>query len=290
MSLLVLTARPQLRSNARLVEAGKEIGIQVILRDAVPLVASMSSERMRLEMKGHETGIRSRAVLARVGNWRPETMLALLGVCCASGMSTLNPVDSIRKARDHWQTLEVLARAGVPIPRSLAGMDPERTCEMAADLLGFPVVVKLRRSRMGVGVMKAESLDQLEALVDSFWRLGEEFMLQEFMACGGRSLRLLSLCDEILAAAEFSAPDGMWRSNGSRGGKAVAVKPETDLIELAVRASRVLGLGLAGVDLLQGPDGPVVCEVNPTPGFFHLENATGKDIAAAIVKAAVSQL
>jgi len=287
MALLLLSARPSLKTNARLVEAGRIKGIELRLVDAVSVVASLggggeSSAGLLPEIEHPEEW----NVLARVGNWRPESMLSQLESACISGMKTLNPPDSIRCGRDHWRSLEAAVRSGLPIPRSLAGMDPEEMAKTGAEILGFPLVVKLRRSRMGVGVMRAESPDQLEGLLDSLWRLGEEFILQEFIPAGGRSFRLLVLKDRIVAAARFEAAEGRWRSNGAQGGIARAWMPSSMAEEMALRAADCIGLGLAGVDLLEGPDGLRLCEINPTPGFLRLEEATGIDVASAIVEAA----
>ena len=287
MALLLLSARPSLKTNARLVEAARHRGIELRLVDAVSAVASLGGgggldSGLLPEVENPEEW----SVLARVGNWRPESMLALLESACVSGMKTLNPPEAIRCGRDHWRSLEAAVRAGLPVPRSLAGMDPEEMARAGTELLGFPLVVKLRRSRMGVGVMRAESPDQLEGLLDSLWRLGEEFILQEFIPAGGRSYRLLVLGARLLAAARFEAAEGQWRSNGARGGSARAWTPSGTAAETALRAAACLGLGLAGVDLLEGPDGLRLCEINPTPGFLRLEEATGIDVASAIVEAA----
>lgn len=290
MPLLLLSARPSIQSNARLVEAGEAAGIEMRLLDATSLVASIG--RTGLELFKDTLPISGKAegssVLARVGNWRPESMLALLEAACVAGMTSLNPAQSIRCARDHWQTLERVTRVGLPIPRSLAGMDPKAMADTAGRLLAFPLVVKLRRSRMGVGVMRADSRDQLEGLLDSLWRLGEEFILQEFIPSEGRSLRLLVLRGEVLAAAQFEAASDEWRSNGAQGGRAIALNPSDAVKRMAIEAASSLGLGLAGVDLLVGPEGPLICEVNPTPGFLHLEEATGIDVASAIVRGAMT--
>ncbi len=289
MPLLLLSARPSLRTNARLVEAGRNLGVEVHLKDAVPLVASIGEPQAGLYRESLPISEEAAgwSVLARVGNWRPESMLSLLEAACASGMKTLNPPSAIRRGRDHWLSLEAAFRAGIPIPRTLVGMDPDATALAAAEALEFPLVVKIRRSRMGVGVMQAGSRDQLQAILDSLWRLGEEFLLQEFIPTEGRSLRLLVLQGRVIAAARFEAAAGEWRSNGARGGKASGWDPPEDLCRIAVDAVESLGLGLAGIDLLEGTRGPVLCEINPTPGFVHLEEATGVDVASAIIRAAI---
>jgi len=265
------------------------LGIEVHLQDAVPLLASIGKAPAGLipDVMAPSEQSKDWNVLARVGNWRPESMLALLEAAVASGMRTINPPSSIRRGRDHWLSLESAYRGGLAIPQSLVGMDPEETAQGGAEILGFPLVVKLRRSRMGVGVMRAESHDHLQAILDSLWRLGEEFILQEFIPPGGHSVRLLVLRNSVIAAARFQASSGEWRSNGARGGKAQGWGPPEEAVMIAVEAAKCLGLGLAGVDLLEGPDGLILCEINPTPGFLHLEEATGVDIASAIVRAAV---
>ena len=130
------------------------------------------------------------AVLARVGNWRPDSVLAALEVAVRCGVATPNPPEAIRIGRDHWRTVMALGEAGLPVPRTLAGADPE-SLAAAAGRLGFPVVVKQRRSRMGVGVIRCDACDQLEAVLDTLWRLGDEVVVQRYHDTGGTSLRLL---------------------------------------------------------------------------------------------------
>jgi ribosomal protein S6--L-glutamate ligase len=120
-------------------------------------------------------------------------------------------------------------------------------------------------------------------VLDSLWRVGDEVVVQQFVNCSGESRRLLVVGSNVVAAARFSAPVGDWRSNASRGGVADALQPDRVSLELARRAAAGIGLGICGVDLLPTANGPVVCEVNPTPGFAALERATGIDVAGEIV-------
>ncbi len=285
VEILVLSARPELETNRRLVEAGRLLGAGVRIVDATRLVAGAGG-RSLLAADGRDLlDPLPDAVLARVGNWRPESLLAALETLAAAGVPTPNPPDAMRAGRDHWLTVRLLDGAGIPVPRTLAGADPERLAEAAAALLGFPVVVKQRRSRMGVGVIRCTARDQLEAVLDSLWRVGDEVVVQELVPAGGVSLRLLVAGGGIAAAARFVAREGEWRSNAARGAAAEAVEPEPAAAGLALAAARAVGLGICGVDLLPGPAGLVVGEVNPTPGFRHLERATGRDVAAAVVRA-----
>jgi RimK family alpha-L-glutamate ligase len=172
----------------------------------------------------------------------------------------------------------------------LAGFDPESLAAGAITHLGLPVVVKQRRSRMGVGVIRCSTRDHLEAVLDSLWRLGDELVIQRWIAGGERSLRLLVVGGAVVAAATFSAAEGEWRSNSARGGSAVAFDPSPEEVTLAVTAARTLALGHCGVDMVAGEDGPMILEVNPTPGFLRLEEASGVNVARAIVEHAVGRV
>lgn len=286
MRLLVLSARPGLRTNLRLSEAGSELGVEVSVVDATTLGALMENSRLRPVGDGVLKPM-PEVVLARVGNWRPESLLAILEAIVDRGAATPNPPAAIRVGRDHWATARCLGVAGLPILPMVAGADPETLSAIAVNHLGLPVVVKQRRSRMGIGVILCATRDHLEAVLDSLWRLGDEIVVQRYVAGGETSHRLLVVGKKVVAAARLDAADGDWRSNAARGGSARAYTPQSEETDLAVATAEALGLGQCGVDLLMDAAGPIVLEVNPTPGFLHLEEATGIDVARAIVAHAV---
>ena len=286
MRLLVLSARPGLRTNIRLLEAGSELGVEVSVVDATTLGAVMENSRLRPVGDGVLEPT-PEVVLARVGNWRPESLLAILEAIVDRGAATPNPPAAIRVGRDHWATARCLGAAGLPILPMVAGADPETLSAIAVNHLGLPVVVKQRRSRMGVGVILCATRDHLEAVLDSLWRLGDEIVVQHYVAGGETSHRLLVVGRKVVAAARLDAAEGDWRSNAARGGSARAYTPPSEETDLAVAAAEALGLGQCGVDLLMDATGPIVLEVNPTPGFLRLEEATGVDVARAMVAHAV---
>jgi len=281
--ILVLTARPEVAANRRLEEAAVEAGVPLRVVDATR-VGALAGPAPSLWLDGEDLlGQEPAAVLGRVGNWRPDSLLAALEAAVAAGVPTPNPPTAIRVGRDHWRTVRRLAAAGLAVPESVAGAEPESLARVAVDRLGLPVVVKQRRSRMGVGVVRCATRDHLEAVLDSLWRVGDEVMVQRLVDCGGTSLRLVVVGGRVVAAARFVAATGEWRSNAARGGRALPHQADGVERSLAVAAAEAVGLGVCGVDLLPTPDGPVVVEVNPSPGLRHVEAASGVDVAREIV-------
>jgi RimK family alpha-L-glutamate ligase len=281
-----LTARPETRANQRLVQAAGSVGVEAVVVDAATVAASVGGVSALVHRGNDLLRPLPVAVLARVGNWRPDSVLAALEVAVDRGVATPNAPSAIRLGRDHWGTVRALAAAGVPVPETVAGADPETLAEAAVGRLGLPVVVKQRRSRMGVGVILCSARDQLDAVLDTLWRLGDEVVVQRYIDTGGRSVRLLVVGGRVVAGARMTAAAGDWRSNAARGGRVHAHRPSEIEARLAVEAAAVLGLGQCGVDLLPGQR-TVVVEVNPTPGLQHLEAATGIDVARALVSDAV---
>jgi len=278
----VLTATPQLPIYAQLVEAGRELGVEVRLWDANRMVARLP---VGFFLGDAPLSIGSVTVfLPRVGNFRPQSTLALVEALTDAGVAPLNAPEAIRLARDHWATVRALALAGVPHVPTLVGSDPE-TLARAAATLGFPVVVKSRRSRQGVGVVRCGSLAEAEAVLDALWRVGEEVVVQRFCPPGGVSFRVLVLEGEVLGATCHRAPEGEFRSNAARGGGVSPVPVERRMEELARAAALACGLTFCGVDLLPDGDTLVVGEVNPTPGWKHFARATGIPVARRVVEA-----
>ena len=282
--LAVLTAKPELPIYRELVEAAAGAGHDLEVLDALRLVAQASPPLVwrdggALELQGIA------GVLPRVGNWRPDSVLAVLATLEAAGVASLNGSAAIVRGRDHWLTAETLAAAGIAHPPTVAGAEPEALAAAAAEVCGFPCVVKQRRSRQGVGVIRCAGRAELEAVLDSLWRLGDEVVVQRFCEPGGISRRVLVLGGEALGATEHRGAPGEFRSNAARGGSVAPVELDPALAELAIRAAAALGLGFAGIDLFPDRDGWLVGEVNPSPGWRHFAAATRIAVAARVVAA-----
>jgi len=202
----------------------------------------------------------------------------------AMGVPLLNNASAIARSRDKLAALQQLASAGVRIPRTVLARGGGDVRDLVAQVGGLPAILKLIQGTQGVGVMIAHSAAEVESILGTLWDLGQEILLQEFVAeSRGRDIRALVVGDRVVGAMRREAPRGEFRSNLHRGGFGSSVQLAADYAEAAVRAAQVIGLDVAGVDLLESNDGPKVVELNSSPGFEGLERATGLDIAAEII-------
>lgn len=286
VELAVLTATPGLPLYRQLVEVAGQVGVLLHLWDANRMVVRLPGAVL---LDGAPLPLeRVPIFLPRVGNYRPETALSLVEGLERLGCAPLNRPEAIRVGRDHVRTLEALHLAGIPHPTSVVGSDPE-TLARAARELGFPVVVKSRRSRQGVGVIRCQLLPELEAVLDVLWRLGEEVVVQRFCPPGGESFRALVLEGQVLGVTRHLAREGEFRTNAARGGQVEAWSAEPRLCQLALAAAAACGLAFCGVDLWRDNEALVVGEVNPTPGWKHFAQATGIPVARLVVEAMVAR-
>lgn len=282
--LLVVTAKPDLAIYRELEHAARDAAIEIDVLDASHVLARAFPPMLHLDGAPYPLD-EVAAALPRVGNWRPDSTLAVVESIGDAGIPLLNSPSAIRSGRDHWLTVRTLAAAGVPHPLTVAGSDPESLAASAAAVCGFPCVVKQRHSRQGVGVIRCANQAELDSVLDSLWRLGDEVVVQRFCAPGGISRRVLVLQGGVLGAAEHRAPRGEFRANAARGARVASVELPPPQVELARNAATAMGLQFCGVDLLPDGDDWVVGEVNPTPGWRHFAAATAAPVAVRLVAA-----
>jgi len=183
------------------------------------------------------------------------------------------------------RALQLLARKGIGLPVTGYANSPGDTSDLLELVNGAPVVIKLLEGTQGVGVVLAETRQAAESVIEAFRGLDANFLVQEFVKeAGGADIRCLVIGGKVVAAMKRQGKEGEFRSNLHRGGSAQLVKLTPEERSTAVRASRILGLNVAGVDLLRSNHGPVVMEVNSSPGLEGIETATGKDVASMIVE------
>jgi len=282
--LLVLSRGAQLYSTGRLLDAAAGRGMKAEVVSPAELVVALDREGPRLYRAGQPCDLPD-IVLPRIGARANGHGLAALRQLELLGVANPNPADAIATARDKLHAAQILAAKGVRVPLTFDVGD-SAGLRFALRKLGAPVIVKLPRGTQGLGVMLLESTTSAASVVEALDRLGHHALLQEYVRHRkGWDLRVLVVAGRAVAASERSASDDDFRANVHRGGSAHAVELTEAQRTAALRAAEVLGLGVAGVDLLDTAAGPVVLEVNASPGLQGIERATGVDAAGAIVDA-----
>ena len=282
-ALAILSRKKTLYSTRRLLEAATARGFRTRVLDVLRCNLALELEGARLYHKGKEVSGLAVAV-PRIGASVTSIGLSVVRHLEAMGVPLINNASAIARSRDKLAALQQLASAGVRIPRTVLARGGGDVRDLVAQVGGLPAILKLTQGTQGVGVMIAHSAAEVESILGTLWGLGQEILLQEFVAeSRGRDIRALVVGDRVVGAMRREAPRGEFRSNLHRGGFGSAVQLAADYAEAAVRAAQVVGLDVAGVDLLESNDGPKVVELNSSPGFEGLERATGLDIAAEIV-------
>ena len=281
--LAILSRKKSLYSTRRLLEAAKARGFRTRVIDVLRCDLALGPERARLFHKGKELrGLA--AAIPRIGASVTAVGLSVVRHLEAMGVPLLNGSSAIARSRDKLSALQQLAAAGVRIPRTVLARGGGDVKELVEQVGGLPAILKLIQGTQGVGVMIAHSLAEVESILSTLWDLGQQILLQEFVAeARGRDLRALVVGERVVGAMRREARRGEFRSNLHRGGFGSSVELSDECAQLAVRAARVLGLEVAGVDLLESAEGPKVVELNSSPGFEGLERATSVDVAGAIV-------
>jgi ribosomal protein S6--L-glutamate ligase len=285
-ALAILSRKKSLYSTRRLLEAARARGFRARVIDVLKCNLVLESGSPRLFHRGKE--VRGLAVaLPRIGASVTAVGLSVVRQLEAQGVPLLNSSAAIAHSRDKLAALQQLAAAGVRIPRTVLARGGGDVKELVERVGGLPAILKLIQGTQGVGVMIAHSLSEVESILGTLWDLGQEILLQEFVAeSRGSDVRALVVGSRVVGAMRREAKSGEFRSNLHRGGAGTAVQLPHEYAEAAVRAARVLGLDVAGVDLLEAQDGPKVMELNSSPGFEGLETATGLDIAGEIIEEA----
>jgi ribosomal protein S6--L-glutamate ligase len=227
-------------------------------------------------------------VIPRIGAGITNYGLAVVHHFEMTGTAILNRSQAIARARDKLRSLQLLMRHNVDIPRTVFARSPVHLDRMLTAVGGTPCIVKLVEGTQGIGVMIAESRESLEAMLETFFAIGQNIIIQEFIKeSKGRDVRAFVIGNRVVGAMRREAKLGEFRSNIHRGGQGRAVELSPEYEKAALLATRIMGLQIAGVDMLESKDGPKVMEVNASPGFEGLENATHDDIASQIISYAV---
>jgi ribosomal protein S6--L-glutamate ligase len=289
LGVVLLSRNRKLYSTRRLVEAAKALGHAPKVLDTLRCNMVLGRDRPRLFYKGEEVlATDVHVAIPRIGASITGYGLAVVNQLDLMGVPVLNNAVPIYRSRDKLRALQLLSRFGIDIPRTVMCRFPDEVQGAVEMVGGLPCIIKLIQGTQGVGVMIANSLGEAEGMLGTLWTLGQEILLQELVVeSRGKDVRALVVGDRVVAAMRRTARAGEFRSNIARGGVAEAVALEREYAEAAVKAARVMGLEVAGVDMLEARTGPKIMEVNSSPGFEGLEAATGLDIATLYVQHAV---
>lgn len=283
MKIAILSRNPRLHSTARLVEAARARGHVARVLDPLRCYMRIAPGAFAVHYKGRELSGFD-AVIPRIGASITFYGTAVVRQFEMMGVYTPNGSDAILRARDKLRCLQLLAGEGLGMPTTVFGDNPDDTADLLAMLGEPPHVIKLNEGAQGQGVVLAEKRAAAQSVIEAFRGMYANFLVQEFIReADGRDLRCFVVGGKVVAAMQREASPGDFRSNLHRGGSGTRVRLSAAERALALRAAEVLGLEVAGVDLLRSARGPLVLEVNASPGLEGIEAVTGVDVAGAIV-------
>lgn len=284
MKIVILSRRRNLYSTRRLIEAAEKRGHDVRVVDPLRCYMNLKAGKPTVYFKGEDLSGFD-AVIPRIGASITFYGTAVVRQFEMAGVYVLNESQGITRARDKLRSMQLLAREGIGLPVSGFAHSPDDT-EGLIRLIGEPpFIIKLLEGTQGKGVVLAETRKAAESVIDAFRNLDAYFLVQEFIEeAKGADLRCFVVGDKVVAAMMRKAKEGEFRSNLHRGGKATQVPLSSDECAAALRAAEIVGLDVAGVDLIRGKRGPLVLEVNSSPGLEGIEKSTSLDVAGMIIE------
>lgn len=289
MKLAILSRNSKLYSTRRLVEAGRERGHTVRVLDPLRCYMRIAADGFSMHYKGRPlTGVD--VVIPRIGASITRYGTAVLRQFEMMGAYSPNPSDAILRARDKLRAHQILAAKRIDMPVTVFGDNPDDTDDLLSMLGPAPHVLKLNEGTQGRGVILTEKTSASRGIVEALRGLYANFLMQEFIGeAQGADLRCLVVGDHVVASMRRQAPEGDFRSNLHAGGTASPAQASRAEQQVAVRSAKALGLGVAGVDLIRSDRGPLVLEVNSTPGLEGVEAVCGQDIAGRIIDHVVAR-
>jgi ribosomal protein S6--L-glutamate ligase len=284
MKIAVLSTNGRLYSTRRLMEAGRERGHTMLLVNHKRCYMNITTHKPSIHINGKAI-TEVDAVIPRIGASVSFYGTAVVRQFEMMGVYSVNESVAISRSRDKLRALQLLSRRGIGLPVTGFANSPDDTEDLLNFVGGAPVVIKLLEGTQGVGVVLGETRKAAESVIEAFRGLNANFMVQEFIAeAGGSDIRCLVVGDKVVAAMKRTGKEGDFRSNLHRGGTAELVRITPEERSTAVRSAKIMGLNVAGVDLLRSNHGPVVMEVNSSPGLEGIEKATEKDVAGMIIR------
>ncbi|QDP01549.1 30S ribosomal protein S6--L-glutamate ligase [Thalassotalea sp. PS06] len=284
MKIAILSREPNSYSTKRMVEAGRARGHEVDVINTLHCYMDITSSRPTVRYHGEELP-RYDAIIPRIG-----ASITFYGTAVARqfemmGTFNVNESVAISRSRDKLRSLQLLSRKGIGLPRTGFASKSDNIKDLIKNVGGAPLVIKLLEGTQGIGVVLADTAKAAESIIEAFMDLKANILVQEFIKeAGGADIRCLVVGGRVVAAMKRQGIEGEFRSNLHRGGTAEIVKLSKEERETAVNAAKAMGLNVCGVDLLRSHSGPMVMEVNSSPGLEGIESATEMDVAGKIIE------
>ncbi len=285
LHILVLGSNPDLYSNQRLIEAGQARGHTMRFVNVKYCYMNINSAEAKIHYRGGEILDEVDAVIPRL---RPSMTFYGCAVTRhfeAAGVFCLNDAAAIARSRDKLRSLQMLAEQGIDMPITGYAHSPLDTKDLIEMVGGAPLVIKLLEGTQGRGVVLAETSKAAESVINAFKSLQANILVQEFIKeAQGRDIRCFIIDNKVVGAIERRAADGEFRANLHLGGTAAMIQITPEEQEMAIRSARIMGLKVAGVDIIRSSNGPKVLEINSSPGLEGIETVTGQDIAGQMIE------
>jgi len=284
MKIAILSRNKSLYSTRRLIEAAETRGHEVEVLDVLRCYMNITSHRPGIHYKGRDLNGFD-AVIPRIGASVTFYGTAVSRQFEMMGVYTLNESVAISRSRDKLRSMQLLSRRGIGLPVTGFANKPDDISDLIEMVGGAPLVIKLLQGTQGIGVVLAETRKAAESVIQSFFGLNVSVLVQEYIReAGGADIRCFVVGDKVVASIKRQAREGEFRSNIHRGGTATEVRITPEERSTAVRAAKTMGLNVCGVDILRSNHGPVVMEVNSSPGLEGIERVTQKDLAGLIIE------
>ncbi|WNB75786.1 30S ribosomal protein S6--L-glutamate ligase [Methylomonas koyamae] len=284
MKIAILSRDPALYSSVRLMEAAKARGHDARIFDPTHCYMNITSMKPSIHYMGEDL-LGYDAVIPRIGASITFYGTAVLRQFEVMGVYTLNKSAAISRSRDKMASSQLLARKGIDLPITAFAHNPDNIEDLIAEVGGAPLVIKLVEGSQGIGVVLAETHNAAHSVIQAFMGLNANIMVQEFVQeAAGSDIRCFVIGDKVVAAMKRQGREGEFRSNLHRGGTATLIRLAPAERAAAVQAAKIMGLDVCGVDLLRSKRGPLVMEVNSSPGLEGIEKTSGKDIASLMIE------
>ncbi|MEO0340726.1 MAG: RimK family alpha-L-glutamate ligase [Bacteroidota bacterium] len=284
MKIIILSRGPQLYSTQSIFRAALRRGHQVRIVDHTRCHLLVENRKLTVYHDGFVVD-QPDAIIPRIGSSVTARGAAVISQFESANLITTVESTALLQARDKLKTLQKMAGSGIDVPGTAYLSSNENLLAVIDRLGGFPVVIKLLEGTHGIGVILAETLKSAEATIEAFQKLKERVIIQEFIAeAKGADIRAIVIAGKVVASMKRQAKAGEFRSNLHRGATATPTRLTKAEEETVVKATQLMGLDIAGVDLLRSARGPLIMEINASPGLEGIENTTGVDVAGKIIR------